>query len=54
MTKAKGVKKGLFFGKFCLFCFPETLVLRFALLPYYQRNAILRVTYSLDDPEGAT
>ena len=32
-----GVKKCSFFGKFGVLCFLETPVLRFALLPYYQR-----------------
>ena len=32
-----GGKKCSFFGKFGVFCFLETPVLRFALLPYYQR-----------------
>ena len=32
-----GGKKCLFFGKFGVFCFLETPVLRFALLPYYRR-----------------
>ena len=32
-----GGKKCLFFGKFGVFCFLETPVLRFALLPYYQQ-----------------
>ena len=32
-----GSKKCLFFGKFGEFCFLETPVLRFALLPYYRR-----------------
>ena len=31
-------KKCLFFGNFGVLCFLETPVLRFALLPYYQRN----------------
>ena len=31
-----GVKKCLFFRNFGLFCFLETPVLRFALLPYYR------------------
>ena len=30
-------KKYSFSGKFVVFCFLETLILRFALLPYYQR-----------------
>ena len=30
-----------FFGKFGVFCFLETSVLRFALLPYYRRNHCL-------------
>ena len=32
-----GGKKCLFFGNFGVFCFLETPVLRFALLPYYRR-----------------
>ena len=32
-----GGKECLLFGKFGLLCFLETLVLRFTLLPYYQR-----------------
>ena len=32
-----GGKKCLFFGKFGVLRFPETPVLRFALLPYYRR-----------------
>ena len=35
-----GGKKCLFFGKFGVLCFLETPVLRFALLPYYQRKLI--------------
>ena len=31
-------KKCLFFGKFDVFCFLETPVLKLALLPYYQRG----------------
>ena len=31
-------KKCLFFGNFGVLCFLETLVLRFALLPYYRRK----------------
>ena len=35
-------KESLFLGKFGVFCFLETFVSRFALLPYYQRiNPIL-------------
>ena len=33
-----GGKKCSFFGKFGVFCFLVTPVLRFALLPYYRRN----------------
>ena len=29
-----------FFGKFCVLCFLETPVLRFALLPYYRRSKL--------------
>ena len=36
-----GGKKCSFFGKFGVLCFLETPVLRFALLPYYRRFAIL-------------
>ena len=32
-----GGKKCSFFGKFGVFCFVETSVLRFTLLPYYRR-----------------
>ena len=32
-----GGKKCLFFGNFSVLCFLETSVLRFTLLPYYQR-----------------
>ena len=35
-----GGKKCSFFGKFGMFCFLETSVLRFALLLYYQRVAL--------------
>ena len=31
-------KKFSFFGKLGMLCFPETSVLRFALLPYYRQN----------------
>ena len=34
-------KKCLFFGKYGVLCFLETLVLRFALLPYYRRSLYL-------------
>ena len=34
-------KGGKFFGKFGVLCFLETPVLRFALLPYYRRIAIV-------------
>ena len=33
-----GGKKCSFFGKFVVFCFLETPVLRFAILPYYRRK----------------
>ena len=36
-VRVSGGKKCLFFGKFGVFCFLETPVLRFALLPYYQQ-----------------
>ena len=35
-----GGKKCLFFGNFGVFCFLETLVLGFALLPYYRRSEV--------------
>ena len=35
-------KKCFYFGKFVIPCFLETPVLRFALLPHYQRNIIRR------------
>ena len=34
---SEGKKCSGFFGKFGVLCFVETLVLRFALLPYYRR-----------------
>ena len=34
-----GGKKCSFFGKFVVLCFFETPILRFALLPYYQRTS---------------
>ena len=37
-------KKCSFFRKFGVFCFLETPVLRFALLPYYQRNTSIKST----------
>ena len=37
-VRVSGGKKCSFFGKFGLFCFLETPVLRFALLSYYRRN----------------
>ena len=37
-----GGKKCSFFGKFGVLCFLETLALRFALLPYYQRYYVLK------------
>ena len=40
-------KKHSFFGKFGALCFIETLVLRFALLPYYQR--IIRIYCNVTD-----
>ena len=33
-------KKGSFLGKFGVFCFLETPVLRFTLLPHYQQNNV--------------
>ena len=38
-----GSKKCSFFGKFCVHCFLETPVLRFALLAYYRRFLTFRV-----------
>ena len=35
-----GGKKCSFLGKFDVFCFLETPVLRFTLLPYYRQNNI--------------
>ena len=35
-----GRKKCTFLGKFDVFCFLETPVLRFTLLPYYRQNNI--------------
>ena len=35
-----GGKKYSFLGKFDVFCFLETPVLRFTLLPYYRQNNI--------------
>ena len=35
--RVSGGEKCLFFGKFVVLCFLVTPVLRFALLPYYQR-----------------
>ena len=35
----RGIKNVRFFGKFGVLCFLETSILRFALLPYYPRNA---------------
>ena len=35
-----GGKKRSFLGKFDVFCFLETPVLRFTLLPYYPQNNI--------------
>ena len=40
-VRVSGGKKCLFFGKFGVFCFLETPVLRFTLLPYYRRVNIL-------------
>ena len=37
---ASGGKKRSFFGKFGVLCILVTSVLRFALLPYYRRNAV--------------
>ena len=36
-----GGKQYSFFGKFSVFCFLVNSVLRFALVPYYQRNRII-------------
>ena len=38
-----GSKKCSFFGKFGVLCFLETIVLRFALLPYYWQNKWLNI-----------
>ena len=38
-----GGKKFSFFGKLDLICFPETPVLRFALLPYYRRIQVAKL-----------
>ena len=38
----QGVRNVRFFGRFDVLCFLETPVLRFALLPYYQRNGLSR------------
>ena len=38
-----GGKKCSFFGKFGVHCFLETRVLRFALFPYYRRNALFNL-----------
>ena len=35
----RGIKNVRFFGKFGVLCFLETSILRFALWPYYPRNA---------------
>ena len=40
-----GGKKCSFFGKFSVFCFLKTSVLRFALLPYYRRVAKMLTLY---------
>ena len=37
-----GGKKCLFFGNFGVRCFLETLVLKFALLPYYRRSIVIK------------
>ena len=41
-----GGKKCSFFGKFGVFCFLETPVLRFALLPYYRRVMLSTYRYT--------
>ena len=41
-------KKCSFFGKLGALCFLETPVLRFALLPYYQRSVNLKVSSLLN------
>ena len=46
-VRVSGSKKCLFFGKFGVLCFPETPVLRFAILPYYRRFLLLN-----GDPSG--
>ena len=38
-----GGKKCSFLGKFYVFCFLETPVLRFTLLPYYQQNDLKKI-----------
>ena len=38
-------KKCSFFGKSGVLCFPETPVLRFALLPYYRRYSIVQIKF---------
>ena len=43
-----GGKKYSFFGKFGVFSFLETPVLRFALLPYYQRDYMSLFEWLLD------
>ena len=41
----QGGKKCSFFGKFGVLCFPETPILRFALLPYYRRAMDVSSSY---------
>ena len=43
-------KKCSFFWKFGVFCFLETSVLRFALLPYYRRNLKIVITKKQSTP----
>ena len=40
------------FGKFGVLCFLEIAVLRFALLPFYRRNEIVRILQSVSDPSS--
>ena len=42
-----GDEKCSFFKKFGVLCFLETLVLRFALLPYYRRNVFNNICFFL-------
>ena len=51
LIRTRGDKKCLFFGKFGVFFFLVTPVLRFALLPYYRR---FKSCKSLEDIHNAT